>query len=740
MKLMLLSIFCCLHIFAVNAAQVGGQNSSDNMTGHDITAMTDEGNGNPRVRFFESLAVNGQRIIEADSEPENWLSHGRTYSEQRYSPLSDINRSNIENLGLAWVYKTGTKRGLEATPIVINGVIYTTGSWSKVYAVDARTGEEIWTFDPEVPGEAGRNACCDVVNRGLAIWQGKLYLGTIDGRLIALDARDGRQLWQVITVDQSKPYTITGAPRVVKGKVIIGNGGAELGVRGYFSAYDADNGDMLWRFYTVPPHPDLAVENPALEKARLTWPEDSTWETGLGGTVWDSFAYDPVLDLLYVGVGNASNYNRATRSPGGGDNLYLSSILAVDPDNGQLRWHYQTTPGESWDYTATQHMILADIEILGKTRQVIMQAPKNGFFYVLDRATGALISAENYTPINWASHVNLETGRPVETGKADWSEETAFVMPGAAGGHNWHPMSFSPDTGLVYIPTIEMVYPFVPDTNYEYTPNRWNTGEDWATLGRLADSVFGTFKLCSPTQLTAWDPVRQEQVWQNRFETSSNGGVLSTAGGIVFQGNGSGNFSAYADDSGDLLWKMRAPTAVIAAPVTYKLDGEQYVLVMAGAGGIFGMSFDSLDYENDGTLLAFKLQGSAKMPDRVLRSGSVDASLKTPAMLDEDIDEGWSLYNVHCLVCHGPAAKSTGLLPDLRHASKATHEAWAAIVMGGMRKDKGMDSFADVLTFEQSEKIHGYVVRQAINEPGIMQQLVETVSPHVCIPPTWIAN
>ncbi|MFT4712370.1 MAG: PQQ-dependent dehydrogenase (methanol/ethanol family) [Candidatus Azotimanducaceae bacterium] len=699
----------------------------------------------PQVRFFQSLAVDENRIMNADSEPQNWLSHGRTYSEQRYSPLDEINRSNVKKLGLAWAYKTGTKRGLEATPIVINGIIYTTGSWSKVYAVDARTGAEIWTFDPKVPGEAGRNACCDVVNRGLAIWQGKLYLGTIDGRLIALDARDGTPVWEVVTVDQSKPYTITGAPRVVKGKVIIGNGGAEYGVRGYFSAYDAESGKMLWRFYTVPGHPDFPLENPALKKARQSWPEDSLWVAGLGGTVWDSFAYDPELNLLYVGVGNGANFNRAARSPGGGDNLYLSSILAVNPDNGELKWHYQTTPGESWDFTATQHMILADIEISGKTRQVLMQAPKNGFFYVIDRATGELISAKNYTPMNWASHVDLETGRPVETGKGDWSEEMALVMPGPAGGHNWHPMSYSPDTGLVYIPTIEMVYPFIPDTEYEYLPGHWNTGEDREALGRMADSAFTAFKFCSPNQLTAWDPVRQEKVWQNRFETVTNGGVLSTAGGLVFHGNGTGDFSAYADDTGDLLWKMRAPTAVMAAPVTYKVDGDQYILVMAGAGGIFGMNFDSLDYENDGTMLAFKLNGSASMPARIMKEGKVDASLKEVSlsyegMSDEEIDEGWSLYNLNCLVCHGAAAKSSGLLPDLRHSSKETHEAWAAIVIGGMLKDRGMASFADVLTIEQAEKIHGYVVRQAIKQPGIMQQIVDTVSPHVCIPPTWVAK
>lgn len=693
-----------------------------------------------KVTFFDSIQVDGERIIHADSEPHNWLAHGRTYSEQRFSSLDDINRTNIDRLKLAWSYKTGTIRGLEATPIVVNGVIYTTGSWSKVYAVDAVTGEEIWTYDPEVPGPAGRNACCDVVNRGVALWKGKLYLGTIDGRLIALDARDGTRLWEVVTVDQSKPYTITGAPRVVKDKVIIGNGGAEFGVRGYFSAYDTETGKLLWRFYTVPASYDEPVEHPELLKAQKTWSKDSLWETGLGGTVWDSFAYDHELNLLYVGVGNSSQYNRAVRSPGGGDNLYLASILAVNPDNGELIWHYQTTPGESWDYTATQHMILAELEIEGKVRRVIMQAPKNGFFYVLDRKTGELISAEKYTPINWASHVDLDTGRPVETGRADWSEEMTFVMPGPAGGHNWHPMSFSQRTGLVYIPTIEMVYPFIPDKNYQYKPGEMNTGEDWARLGKEADSIFGAIKMCSPNQLTAWNPVTQKQVWQARFDTGSNGGVLSTAGGVVFQGNGSGRFTAYEDDTGKPIWSMQAPTAVIAPPVTYKVSGEQYILVMAGAGGSFGMSFDQLPYENNGHLLAFKLEGEAVMPPMVMKKEGKVADIKKTDLSAADIDEGWGLYNIHCLRCHGLMAKSGGLLPDLRFASKETHESWPAIVLGGMKKEKGMDSFADVLSMDEANKIHAYVIQQALDEPGFMQKIVDSIAPLICIPPTWLAN
>ncbi len=692
------------------------------------------------VSFFESLQVDAERIIHADSEPQNWLAHGREYAEQRFSPLKQINRSSIGRLGLAWVYETGTMRGLEATPIVVNGVIYTTGSWSRVYAVNAITGEEIWTYDPEVPGPAGRKACCDVVNRGVALWKGKVYVGTIDGRLIALDARDGRLIWEVVTVDQRQPYTITGAPRVVKGKVIIGNGGAEFGVRGYFSAYDAETGALKWRFYTVPGAPGTPVEHPELIAAQKTWPEDALWETGLGGTVWDSFAYDPDLNLLYVGVGNSSQYNRAVRSPGGGDNLYLASILAVNPDNGRLVWYYQTTPGEHWDYTATQHMILAELMMDGRKRKVLMQAPKNGFFYVLDRQTGELLSATSYTPVNWASHVDIETGRPVETGKASWSDRAAFVIPGPLGGHNWQPMSFSPETGLVYIPTTEMVYPFIPDKQFRFMPGEFNTGEDWVQLGIEGESVFGAFRQCSPTQLTAWNPVEQRKVWQVRFDTGSNGGVLSTAGGLVFQGNGTGKLTAYADDTGEILWQRQVPTAIMAPPVTYRVGGEQYVLVMAGAGGSFGMNFDKLPYENKGHMLAFKLGGHAVMPPMLMKAPGVVADTGGVKATVDEIHEGRDLYNRHCLRCHGLGARSSGLLPDLRFASRETHEAWTAIVIGGMLRDRGMDSFANILSEEDAEKIHGYVINQALKGPGITGWLMEAIAPWVCLPPTWIAD
>ncbi|MDX1650302.1 MAG: PQQ-binding-like beta-propeller repeat protein, partial [Myxococcota bacterium] len=341
------------------------------------------------------------RAAEAGAEPGAWLAHGRTWSEQRYSPLAAIHEGNVGRLRPAWVVPLGTTRGVEATPIVVDGVLYTTLPWSVVLALDAATGRELWRHDPEVPKAFGRHACCDVVNRGVAVYRGRVYVGTIDGRLVALEAATGEPVWEVQTTDRTKPYTITGAPRVAKGLVFIGNGGAEFGVRGYVSAYDADTGDLRWRFYTVPGPPGTPPEHPEMARAAATWPEDAMWEAGLGGTVWDSMAYDPELDLLYVGVGNASVYDRARRSPGGGDNLFLASILALRPDTGRLVWHYQTVPGENWDYTATQQMILADLEIDGRTRKVLMQAPKNGFFYVLDRATGELLSAEPYVSVHW---------------------------------------------------------------------------------------------------------------------------------------------------------------------------------------------------------------------------------------------------------------------------------------------------------------------------------------------------
>ena len=395
-----------------------------------------------------SAPITADRIVHADREPQNWLAHGRTYDEQRYSPLRQIDASNVGRLGLAWSYATHTTRGLQATPLVVDGRLYATGVWSVVYALDAKTGKELWTYDPQVPREWGRYACCDAVNRGVALWGDSLFVGTLDGRLVSLDAKTGRKRWEVDTIDRTRPYTITGAPRVVKGKVLIGNGGAEYGVRGYFTAYDANTGRRIWRFYTVPGDPRKRFEQPELEIAAKTWTGE-WWRGGGGGTVWDSMAYDSELDTLYVGTGNGSPWSRRQRSEGKGDNLFLSTVLALNPDTGAYIWHYQESPGESWDYTSVQPMMLVDLTIAGTARKALLHAPKNGFFYVLDRRTGKVISANNFVPVNWATSVDVATGRPAITANAFYDDGPFFATPTGSGAHNWSPWSFSPRTGLV---------------------------------------------------------------------------------------------------------------------------------------------------------------------------------------------------------------------------------------------------------------------------------------------------
>jgi PQQ-dependent dehydrogenase (methanol/ethanol family) len=686
--------------------------------------------------------IDAARVLAADSEPGSWLAHGRTWDEQRYSPLDQIAEGNVGELGLAWSYPTGTKRGLEATPIVVDGVLYATASWSIVFALDAKTGRELWRFDPEVPKAKGIDACCDVVNRGVAVWKGRVYVGALDGRLIALDARSGERIWEVQTTDAAQAYTITGAPRVVKDLVVIGNGGAEIGVRGYFSAYDAASGALRWRFYTVPgpPPPEGSPpEHPEVAVAAKTWSKDSTWEYGLGGTVWDSFAYDPELDLLYVGVGNSSPYDRDRRSPGGGDNLFLASILAVRPDTGRLVWHYQTTPAENWDYTATAHMILAELRIRGRARKVLMQAPKNGFFYVLDRATGELLSAEPYVTVNWASHVDLATGRPVETGRADWRDQVAYVMPSPRGGHNWHPMAFHPGTGLVYIPTIEMAYPFYRDREPRFVPHRYNTGEDFAAMQADIDGFERSLVFCEPTHLTAWDPVAQRRVWRVAHDKLIVGGVLATAGNLVFQGLGTGHLAAFRATDGERLWSSHTRIPPMAAPISYAIDGEQYVAVLVGAGGAAGLNFEVLEYENPGHVLAYKLGGKAALPHiaKLARPAPDPPPLRASP---ETVEQGRKLYGTYCFRCHGVGTQSGGLLPDLRRSSRAVHKQWRDIVLGGLRQSRGMASFAGVLDAADADAIQAYVIAQALREPTLLESSARWLSKRICLPAAWIAN
>ena len=659
-------------------------------------------------------AIDDDYLIHADEVPGNWLSYGRNYAEDRYSSLDQITSENIDQLGLIWSYELGTKRGIEATPIVVDGILFMSGPWSVVYALDARTGTLIWSWDPAVPRRYADLACCDVVNRGVALYQGKVYVGTLDGRLAALDAATGNLVWETLTVDPNKAYTITGAPRVVDGKVIIGNGGAEFGVRGYISAYDAATGDLIWRTYTVPGDPSQPFESEAMEVAAKTW-SGEWWKAGGGGTAWDAMAYDPGLKLLYVGTGNGAPWDRHHRSPGGGDNLYLSSILALNPANGELVWYYQTTPGDSWDFTATQHLMLADLAIEGQTRKVIMQAPKNGFFYVLDRETGAFISAEAYVPVTWAEGIDPETGKPIERTGSDYRAQPTDITPGILGGHNWQPMAYNPEAGLVYIPAQVFRDTFAHDSAWQFTAGAWNAG------------VHGQFGRGKGGYLLAWDPVKQEEVWRVPYFSPWNGGLLTTAGNLVFQGTGDGRFIAYEARSGKQFWESPTGTGVIAAPVTYLVDGVQYITIMAGWGGAYGLRSQpagaASHIENTGRVYTFALGGNALHPTfhAIQQQPYVPSTEVT--VTPEEVQSGNLLFHQHCARCHGGEAVASGvIIPDLRFSSPEVHESFEHIVLEGLLEQNGMPSFQNRLSSEDIKHIRTYVISRSLEAAKLMSE------------------
>ncbi len=664
-------------------------------------------------------AIDAERLSQADEENSAWLSYGRTYDEQRFSPLDQINRETVADLSLAWYADMTTSRGQEATPLVVDGALYISTAWSHVHAYDVRTGQHLWSYDPQIDPAKGRDACCDVVNRGVAAWDGSIFVGTLDGRLVSLDSETGEVEWEVVTVDQDLPYTITGAPRVVKGLVMIGNGGAEYGVRGYVDAYHAETGEMAWRFYTVPGNPADGFENDLMANAAQTW-TGQWWNLGGGGTVWDAMAYDPELDLLYIGVGNGSPWNQALRSPEGGDNLFLSSIVALDPDDGSYVWHYQTVPGETWDYTATQHIMLADLEIEGEQRRVVMQAPKNGFFYVLDAANGELISAEPYTPVTWATGVDLQTGRPIEVPEArfDKTGQPAIVLPGPLGGHNWYPMAYSQNTGLVYIPVTENFMGYVADNEFVPDPDGWNTGVDFQRGFQLVMS--SPNPPTNASLLKAWDPVAQEAVWQVQHEVGTgNAGVLATAGGLVFQGNRSGEFVAYNDATGERIWSTQVQGGVMAAPATFNVDGQQHVALLVGSPALpEGVAATTTASTNNSRLMVFRIGGEAELPTgpAVTSSGEDDFVLPQIEATHELISQGETAYNDNCAVCHGPSAFSTrpDTYPDLRMSRRLeTVDTWNAVVLDGELQDRGMVSFETVLGEGDAEAIRAYVITQA---------------------------
>jgi quinohemoprotein ethanol dehydrogenase len=650
--------------------------------------------------------VDATRIIGADQDPGNWMTYGRTYSEQRFSPLARVTADNVKQLGLAWYADLDTNRGQEATPLAIDGVLYVSTAWSMVKAFDAKTGMVLWSYDPAVPRALGVRGCCDVVNRGVAAWKGKIFVGTFDGRLVALDARTGKPVWSVTTVDPSKPYTITQAPRVIKGRVVIGNSGSEYGVRGYISAYDTETGNLAWRFYTVPGDPAQPVESPILTEAAKTW-HGEWWKQGGGGTVWESLSYDPELNLIYFGVGNGLEWNQGYRSASQGDNWFLSSIVAINADTGNYVWHYQVTPGEEWDFDAVQQLILADLSIDGIRRQVLMQANKNGFFYVIDRKTGQLISAKNFTPVTWASGVDQKTGRPIESPdiRYDRTGKRANLLPGALGAHSWQAMAFNPKTGLVYIPAQEIPMQYEAVKDFQPAPIGWNV----ATATTNPPNVKG--------YLLAWDPVNQREVWRANYLGPWNGGVLATAGDLVVQGNAAGDFSIYRAGTGEKLWSMFAQSPVMAAPVTYEINGEQYIAVLAGWGGAYPLmqgkqSDKSGDMRNVSRVLVFKLGARVSLPPL---SPEPKLTLNPPAATADaaSVAAGETLFGRYCGVCHGEAAVGGGVVPDLRGSPFIAVDAWYSIVLDGALKEGGMAPFGSVLDRAQATAIRDYIVHRA---------------------------
>ncbi len=687
---------------------------------------------NPGAQDPEFAKIDGE-FLKTGGNGDDWAFPAYSYGEQRHSPLTQINDKNVSELGIAWFADMPDARGHESTPVEVDGTLYVTGPWSKVFAFEAKTGKPLWQFDPGVDKSRGVKACCDVVNRGVAFWKGKLFVGTIDGRLIALDAKTGGEIWSVQTLDPKSNGTITGFPRVVKDKVIIGNGGSEFGARGFVTAYNVDTGKQVWRFYTVPNpkgEPDNAASDKVMkELAYDTWskePKKHDWrESGGGGTVWDAIVYDHELDQLYLGVGNGNPWNHGIRSNSEGDNLFLSSIVALDPDTGEYKWHYQETPAESWDYTATQPIILANEKRDGKDVKVLYHAPKNGFFFTLDRTNGKLLSANPFiSGITWATGYDLASGRPIENPEARYEKTGKLYManPSALGAHNWHPMSYNPATGLVYIPAQQLGGAYMPPVapnEQGRSPIGFNTGGAIATADVPDDfNMVKAIQAVTTGQLVAFNPKTGKAQWTVNYPTPWNGGTMTTAGNLVFQGDAMGKFNAYAADTGKLLYSLDVQSGVLTGASTYLVDGEQYVAFMTSKGGAFPLvsgyvSGASQEVPNIPRLVVLKLGAKGKLPPLPPAEEWV---WNPPALFGspELIAAGQSSYQRYCLVCHAPGAVGSGVLPDLRKSGTIADAAtFKSIVYDGILAKNGMASFKPVLKPEEVEAIRAYLVSRA---------------------------
>jgi quinohemoprotein ethanol dehydrogenase len=663
-----------------------------------------------------------------------WLTYGRDTGEQRFSPLNAVNDKTVGALGLAWSANLDTARGQEATPLMHDGVLYVSTAWSMVKAYDAKTGAPKWAYDPKVPKETLVRACCDAVNRGVALYGDKVYVATLDGRLVALDQETGKVAWEKTVVPNQEDYTITGAPRVANGKILIGSGGAEYKARGYLAAYDHATGEELWRFDTVPGDPSKGFENKAMEAAAKSWTGE-WWKLGGGGTVWDSITYDPTTNLVLFGTGNAEPWNPAAAGREG-DSLYTSSVVAVNADTGEYVWHFQETPEDRWDFDSNAQITITDLMVDGKKRHVALHAPKNGYFYMLDAKTGAFISAGSFVQQNWTTGIDAKTGRPAINPEARYEKtgKPFISLPGAIGAHSWQSMSFSPNTGLAYIPVNLAGFPYAAEKNWKASDIGFQTGLDGASVAMPAIKEARAGAMAATTgALVAWNPLTQKQAWSVPYPGPWAGGTLATAGNLVFQGNADGAFQAFAADTGKKLWSFPAQSGIIAAPMTYAIGGEQYVAILVGWGGVWDVAPGVLAKKsgapyNISRLLVFKLGAKGSLPAVPPMAKMV---LDPPAFTGkpEQVAAGAGTYARYCSVCHGDAAVSGSLNPDLRHSGAISDmNALKAIVIDGALQHNGMVSFKSALKAEDAENIRQYLIKRANEdkalESGAAKQLI----------------
>ncbi|MBP17745.1 MAG: PQQ-dependent dehydrogenase, methanol/ethanol family [Gammaproteobacteria bacterium] len=643
----------------------------------------------------------------AQQTDTNWALKGGDFSGQHYSALKKINVSNIDNLGLAWASDLPIPDGVATTPIVIDGVVYLSGAYSFTLALDAKSGDILWSYDPEVRDSFAEQPLLSWLaraHRGIAVSDGKLFVTTVDCRLIALDAKKGTRLWSQQTCDTALGYFITDSPYVGGDKVFVGNGGSEsqLKGRGYVSAFAADDGDLLWRFYIVPSDKPEENDTPAMKMAAKTWSGAALAKYGGGGHSWNEMTYDPVSKLLFFGTSGAYPYRHAERSPLGGDNLFLSSIVAVDTGTGEYRWHYQTVDKDSWDYNATMNVVLADLTINEVERETVLLAPKNGFHYTLDRHTGELLAVGKFAKTNWATDVDLETGKPIYNPQGEYwnlaEGEEALIWPNSWGARNWTAMAFHPGQALSYIPVIDV-------------PGKRSGGGGEGEALVMVTEVDG--KPHAPGKLVAMDPTNGRIRWSVDRDLPFNGGLLATDGDLVFQGTALGTFEAFSAGTGEPLWSVQTGSAINAAPVSYSLGGVQYILIPIGAGGGLQYQYPGMHStkasQGPTRLLAFTIGGEAQ-----LASGpSAERTLPDQPKLDaspEVIVLGAEVYNEACKFCHGSnaVARFGGTVPDLRYADSTTHAQWDAIVIGGSKVANGMPVME--LTVEQSHAVRNYVL------------------------------